>query len=120
MKKDDKDNYFLHNLLSIPKKNLESKLKDLAEQQSRRQQLSDEIMSNLLTHKLTLKHLHHRLRYQPNDILKQISQTDMQIHKETVACFEDIGEFKSKINLLQEELALSSIKFKLLEDENSN
>lgn len=61
MKADDKDNYFLHNLLSIPKKNLETKLKDLEEQQSMRQQLSDEILSNLLTHKLTLKHLQHKL-----------------------------------------------------------
>ena len=117
MSKYEQKNKVLHQLLSIPKKNLEAKLLELEDQIIKRNELSDNFLTKLLTYKRQLKRLKHALRYQPNDIHNQIVQLESHIQKEELSCFRDVAELTEKINTLQEELHLSKVKFKLLDDE---
>ena len=112
-----KEEDILASLLAIPKRSLETKIKELEELQNNRSNISSENVTNLLNHQNELKVRSHLLRYQiheQNSLLSQIWQLETFIQKEHLNHFHDIKEINEKLQDLREERDLNKMKEKFL------
>ncbi|MHA1823540.1 MAG: hypothetical protein ACTSXM_06755 [Promethearchaeota archaeon] len=115
------DNLVLDNLLIIPKKNLENRINQIEQEIKTRMQINDNALSRLSTEQFQLKERCKRPKYsitssQHFDNLKrQIWQLELQILKETIACFKDISDLREKYQLVKEELELNELRLKLIQ-----
>ena len=119
---DKKGDEFLDELMRIPKKNLETKIDFLEKEITIRKTNSDNALSELLTQQLQLKDRSNRPIYQFADInemsnlKKQVWQLGVQILGELNSCFRDILELKEKTLEVKEELEMSNLKSKILNE----
>lgn len=114
----DKNYQFFHKLLKLPRDNLEAKLLALEEKKRKRQELHDSFLSDLLTDRLAFKIVNRRqLDYTPQLLSQQLFLFTTQLHQAEERCWRDILELDERIDKVREELSLSQLKTKLIDDE---
>ena len=108
----------LADLLSLSKKNVESRIKGLEAEIETRQQLSDQALSALSTHKAQLKERVRQVHYlgalgEHQDLTKQIARLEEVLIKEMTACFSDVSRLREKLQEAKEQLAIEQQKLTL-------
>jgi len=123
-KKEESNNKnIIENLIRLPKKNLEAKIRQLEADIKTRQKINDKSLTSLSTHQLQLKDRLWQQRYIPditghttrNQTSSKIIQLEEDIQKEIVGCFGDISELRKELLYAKAELSLLSQKLKILE-----
>jgi len=121
-----KEDDILETFLKLPKKNLETRIKQLEKEIKTRQALSNEALSKLGTHQLQIKDKLWRLRYTSmlnegfivnRDFIKQLANLEEQRIKEMINCFKDMLSLREKLQETREELELDRQKLKLIESD---
>ncbi len=111
------ENDIITDLLNITKNNLEDKLKLLENELINRQQIFDEVMSNLGTNKIRLEDRLHRFRYvgfQGREMMiRDLSHLDFKIVSEWSEYFRDMLQLKEKLQNVRGELNVERFKGKL-------
>ena len=110
-------------LLELGRLNLESRIKGLETDIEARQQISDQALSALLTHKAQLKDQERQALYrrgfgENQDFTKQISRLEESVISEMTSCFGDISRLREKLRDAQEQLAVEEQKLRLATSKN--
>ena len=121
-----KENNLLETLLALPKKNLESRIKEFENEINKRQSLSNDALSRLGTHQLQIKDKLWQLRYSSmanegfivnRDFIRQFNNLEEQKIKEMIGCLNDVMQLNEKLQQAREEFELEIQKIKLLESD---
>lgn len=119
----------IDDLLRLPAKNLESRVKQFESEIQERQRLNDEALSSLGTLQLQSENNAWQLRYASPfeksfsallDFKKQILNLESSKINEITACFRDISGLKEKLQETREELESARQKLKLVIPESEN
>ena len=117
------NNDIIGDLIRLPKKNLEAKIRQLEADIKTRQKINDKLLTSHSTHQLQLKYRLWRQRYMPdipgltirNQTSSKIIQLEEDIQREIVGCFGDISELRKELLYAKGELSLLNQKLKILE-----
>ncbi|MEW5859034.1 MAG: hypothetical protein AB1861_16885 [Cyanobacteriota bacterium] len=124
--KGEKD--LVETLLRLPKRNLESRIKELQKEIQERKKLRDESLSRLLTSQSRLKSLQTRAAYMGSmseslkrqvDLLSNLGTLDRDISHEETGAFRDLSKLKAELQLAHEELAMEKEKLALLSSDEA-
>ena len=108
----------LSGLLTLPRKNVESRIKGLEFEIKARQQLSDQALTALSTHSVQLKEHVRQAHYlgafdEHRDFTKQVVKLEEVVLHEMTSCFSDVSKLKEKLQEAKEELEIEKQKLKL-------
>jgi len=120
------NNDIIGDLIRLPKRNLEAKIRQLETDIRTRQKINDKSLTSLSTHQLQLKDRLWQQRYISditgltirNQISSKIIQLEEDIQREIIGCFGDISELKEKLQEASEEFENEKVKLKLLDSQN--
>lgn len=111
-------------LLRLPAKSLETQVRQFEGDIRQRQQISDEVLTNLCTHRLRLRDQLERLRYlgfagqdfaSVHKVRAAILQLDQLVTDEMINCFRDLSQLNEKLQQTQSDLERERQKIKLVE-----
>lgn len=110
-------------LLRLPKKNLESRIRELQTEIQERKKLKDESLSRLFTSRSRLKSLQRRAAYVGSvsealkrqvDLVGNLGTVERDISLEEAGAFRDLSRLRAELQLAHEELAMETEKLALI------
>ena len=119
------DNDIIEDILKLPKRNLEARIKQLELDIKSRLELNDNVLTNLENNQIRLEDQLWRFRYispftdaflANRDLQSQLQRLNSLKINEQVSCFQDIQELREKLQFAREELETAKKKFKLVSD----
>jgi len=116
----DENEIFFKQLMSVPKKNIESKIIRLEKEIHERARINENsilklsMLQNQLKERCEIKEYVLPAFSQFNELKRQIAQLEIQKIRENNTGFEDISRLQEKLHLAKEELELSELRFNLL------
>ena len=113
----------LAGLLSLAKKNIESRIRGLEADMKSRQQISDQAISALSTHSAQIREQVRQAHYlgassEQHDFTKQITKLEETVIKEMTSCFSDVSTLREKLQEAKEELEIEKQKMELAGSES--
>lgn len=124
-KKEDKTDDIVRELLELPSKSLEVRIKQLEREIKERETINRKITSNIGTQELTLQDQLWRLRYVSpmvnafranRDFQQKLLKLSSERSFEQLSCFKDISRLKSELQTATQELEMAKHKLNLVKD----
>lgn len=122
------DHTVIEDLLRLPVKNLEDRVRELDKSIQERKQINDEIMTRLCTQRRRFRKQKKQLRYaeltdfrdsRPRDIDHLLSHLEHAVREEKVGCFRDVKDLQERVGQYLAELAMERGKLHLLDQGSS-
>jgi hypothetical protein len=116
-------------LLRLPKKNLESRIREIQKEIHEREKLRDVGLSRLFTSRSRIKSLQRRAAYVGSasetlhrqlEVLGSLGSVERDISREETNSFQDLSRLKAELQQAQEELAMEAEKLTLISSDEQD